>query len=107
MSSLTVHSLPDDALYAVFTWLSLLDVPGFNPRSSKVELGWIASSHVCERWRDVITSMPLLWAKMAGGVFTSQETCDTIIKRAGNAPLHLWNWHRIEGIHDYPVRSLH
>ncbi|VDB96173.1 unnamed protein product [Peniophora sp. CBMAI 1063] len=138
-----IQNLPEDVLHDLFNWLSVIDQPtlfspsvidqpitlfsppvidqpplfsrtiGNRPPLVKTSLGWITATHVCRRWRSSILSMPFLWAAIAGGVSASQPTCETFIERAGQAPLHFWEWHlrqfgRIESHTDYsgtPVRS--
>ncbi|KZV68045.1 hypothetical protein PENSPDRAFT_754467 [Peniophora sp. CONT] len=105
-----VVSLPDDVLHIVFCWLSIIDVPGLYLQSSadktfcEHKLGWITASHVCRRWRALVLRMPLLWARIAGGVFASENVCETIIERAKDVPLHFWGWNLWqEGVRKCPA----
>ncbi|VDC07675.1 unnamed protein product [Peniophora sp. CBMAI 1063] len=92
---LNVNDLPLELLHEVFAWLSTVDVPGFDAATASIKLGWVVVSHVCKRWRDTILNMAVLWASIAGGVFTSQELCEELIRRARNSPLYLWDWTRV------------
>ncbi|VDC03516.1 unnamed protein product [Peniophora sp. CBMAI 1063] len=85
-----IDRLQDDVLFEVFEWLAILDPPGPSEKYGECSLGWIAASHICQRWRRIILSMPLIWAKCAGTFPYSPHACEAIIERSGEAPLTFW-----------------
>ncbi|KAI0315348.1 hypothetical protein OF83DRAFT_1173906 [Amylostereum chailletii] len=60
---------------------------------SRSKLGWIGVTHVCQRLRNVVLAMPLLWARHVS-YFPQPAARQTILERARDVPLDLYvGWH--------------
>lgn len=46
----------------------------------------ISATHICERWRSTLLSVPLLWTEVA---FGDPDRTSTYFKRSKGAPLHV------------------
>ncbi|KAI0045609.1 hypothetical protein FA95DRAFT_1607578 [Auriscalpium vulgare] len=98
-----VARLPPEILILIFSVLSSIDRPGPTLESSgtKIGLGWLNVTYVCQRWRSIAVNEPTLWASAIAlpsvlGDFWATES----LSRAQDVPLTVTSCNAC-----YPARS--
>ncbi|VDB86416.1 unnamed protein product [Peniophora sp. CBMAI 1063] len=81
-----ISRLNADLLQLVFEIVADLERPPLNQPT--VKGCWMRVGHVCRLWRSLILGLPSLWARDVCA-FGVHESFDSILDRAGGAPLHL------------------
>ncbi|KAI0066743.1 hypothetical protein BV25DRAFT_1424095 [Artomyces pyxidatus] len=75
----TVHRLPPEVLIPIFALLVGSDVPD--------SYNLIPYTHVCRRWRDIVTACPSLWRHV--GFDVSTRWVEEILLRAQDIPVSI------------------
>ncbi|KAI0041224.1 hypothetical protein FA95DRAFT_716283 [Auriscalpium vulgare] len=92
-TTIPIMRLPPEILTLIFHALSQIDEPCARQRSRHVKstppsLGWLAVTHVCQRWRCVALQDPSLWAANIMIPFAFDERwANTLLSRAQSMPL--------------------
>ncbi|KZV71611.1 hypothetical protein PENSPDRAFT_650475 [Peniophora sp. CONT] len=97
----TIDDVHDDILSLIFDELARLDPPRWlrdayrdnllsphpDPSRRCYSLGWMVTTHVCERWRKILLSMSPLWAAI---VCNLSKAFEALLDRARHAPLTVY-----------------
>ena len=112
-SFIPINALPLELLSDIFLYLQASSLAVFNPIYFRE---WCSVLHVCQHWRSVAHSCPLLWKKV--DVSAHPELVEELLRRSRNAGLELkmtlsrtslrtlGNWNAIV-LHSRRIRVLH
>lgn len=78
-----ISALPPELLARIFHFHAFAE-PAWSTDLRR--LGWIAVTHVCQRWRQVALDDSSLWARISGYSASAEWIAETLV-RARNAPL--------------------
>ncbi|VDC02100.1 unnamed protein product [Peniophora sp. CBMAI 1063] len=84
----TAQSLPHDVLSELFEHVAVIDPAGALLKGERRSLGWITTTHVCARWREVGLGLAALWAD-AVCAFPSVAIADEVLLRARDCLLNV------------------
>ncbi|KAI0042526.1 hypothetical protein FA95DRAFT_1500023, partial [Auriscalpium vulgare] len=80
--------LPPELLAYIFALLASIDPPELYTLPMNGSPGWLAATHVCQRWRRVALEDPTLWAANISVPFPlGPRWADRFLSRAQDAPL--------------------
>ncbi|KAI0042522.1 hypothetical protein FA95DRAFT_561129 [Auriscalpium vulgare] len=89
-SQLPATRLPPEILSHIFSILSSIHKPHTKDGSGPRSLGWLAATHVCQRWRTIALEDASLWASNITVPFVlGAQWAETFLSRARNASLSI------------------
>lgn len=80
-----VFKLNRDVLHAIFR--QVIHCSMREPAAWQHAYGYVAVSHVCQHWRDVMLESPTLWTDI---IFSDPQMAIECIRRSKSAPLCVW-----------------
>lgn len=87
-----IHWLPSELLAQIFLAAADYDDDDYSQLDEWTVFHHpsVTISHVCQRWRDIATTIPSLWSYLAyNGVQWQEDLRPTFINRSGDTPLHI------------------
>ncbi|KAI0036287.1 hypothetical protein K488DRAFT_82239 [Vararia minispora EC-137] len=95
-----ISRLPDELISRILSYHAELE-PHFHPDPANIprlpygkplpkRLGWIVSTHVCRRWREVALGTPWLWSNVT--FCFGRDAATEFLRRSKNIPLLLDVW---------------
>ncbi|KAI0044648.1 hypothetical protein FA95DRAFT_1496676, partial [Auriscalpium vulgare] len=88
-TSLSVSRLPPEIFTQIFINLAFIDPPlPCNGTEFRAKIGWIAVTHVCQRWRHIALQDPIIWASnISVPSVLGPRWASTFLSRAQSCPL--------------------